>query len=127
VAPKLFPSFENVQPKPKGRPTLGDKGVVGEGGKSGFDGKRLGKGGLRSQEDVQPKAKARPTLGGKGVVGGGGKSGFGGKRLGKGGLRRLGYVDNDTDQENVRQNLPQRAHGGKVSANLVEGPQLHCR
>ncbi len=127
MASKLFSSFENVQLKVKARSILSDKDVVGEGGKSGFDEKRLDKEGLRSQEDVQLKVKARSTLNDKDVVDEGEKSSFDEKRLGKEGLRRLEYVDNDIDQENVRQNLSQRAHERKVSINLIESSQLHRR
>ena len=107
---KLFSSFENVQLKIKARSILSDKDVVNEEGKSSFEEKRLDKEGLRSQEDVQLKVKARPTLSDKDVVDEEGKSNFERKRLGKEGLRRLEYVDNDIDQENVHQNLSQRAH-----------------
>ncbi len=51
MAPKLLPSF-GLQPKAKGRPTLGGKGVVGGGAKSGFGGKGLGKGGLKRHRYV---------------------------------------------------------------------------
>ena len=50
MALKLFPSFEGVQPKAKARSTLGGRGVIGGGGKSDFDRKGFGKGGLRRQE-----------------------------------------------------------------------------
>ena len=122
---KLFSSFENVQLKIKARSILSDKDVVDEEEKSSFDEKRLDKEELRSQEDVQLKIKARSTLSDKDVVNEEEKLSFDEKRLDKEELRRLEYVDNDIDQENVHQNLSQRAHEKKMSINLIESSQLH--
>lgn len=55
MAPKFFPSFGGVQPKAKARPTLAGKGVIGNGAKSGFGGKGLGKGGLRRHRYVSDR------------------------------------------------------------------------
>jgi len=125
VTSKLFSSFENVQLKIKARSILSDKDVVDEEEKSSFDEKRLDKEELRSQEDVQLKIKARSTLSDKDVVNEEEKLSFDEKRLDKEELRRLEYVDNDIDQENVHQNLSQRAHEKKMSINLIESSQLH--
>jgi len=78
-----------------------------------------------SFENVQLKIKAQSTLNDKNVVDEEEKSSFEGKRLGKEELRRLEYVDNDIDQENVCQNLSQRAHEEKMSINLIKSSQLH--
>ncbi len=86
----LFLPFEGVQPKVKARPTLGGKGAIGKEGKSGFDGKRLGKGGLRRRRKVVRDSNSGITKG---------------KRLGKGGLGRHRKVVRDSISEITKEDI----------------------